>query len=170
MWCVPISLQCLAIPYMKVRHVCNRTFPRCFAHLCFGLGRGPITTPRPAMALTDRKHLNLTKQKLLPPAPVCMCVCVSPDCPGVTSEGLQHLGKLRSLKHLQLQRMNAMVINGQGGNDPWGWIKKPCDFLSSLYISGELQRHTHCRYQHCMNRANGRRHMAGIHVNTCLTT
>ena len=32
------------------------------AHLCFGLGRGPITPSGPAMALTDRKDLNLTKK------------------------------------------------------------------------------------------------------------
>ena len=35
------------------------TFSRWFAHLCFGLGRGPITPPGPAMALTDQNDLNL---------------------------------------------------------------------------------------------------------------
>ena len=36
-----------------------------FAHVCFGLGRGPITPPGPAMIITDRKDLNSTKKKKL---------------------------------------------------------------------------------------------------------
>ena len=36
-------------------------FHQWFAHLCFGLGRGPITPPGPAMALMDRKGLNSNK-------------------------------------------------------------------------------------------------------------
>ena len=36
---------------------------RWFAHSGFGLGRGPITPPGPAMALTGRKDLNSTKPK-----------------------------------------------------------------------------------------------------------
>ena len=36
-------------------------FHRWFAHLCFGLGRGPTTPPGPAMVLMDRKDVNLNK-------------------------------------------------------------------------------------------------------------
>ena len=34
-----------------------------FAHLCFGLGRGPITPPDPAMVLMDRRDLNSKTKK-----------------------------------------------------------------------------------------------------------
>ena len=33
-------------------------FHQWFAHPCFGLGRGPITHPGPAMILMDRRNLN----------------------------------------------------------------------------------------------------------------
>ena len=33
-------------------------FSWCFAHICFDFGRGPITSPGPAMVLMDRKDLN----------------------------------------------------------------------------------------------------------------
>ena len=79
-----------------------------------------------------------------------MCVFVSPDCPGVTPEGLRHLGNLRSLKHLQLQRMNVIVLNGHCDQEPWEWTRN-LSSLSMLYISGELQWHTHL---HCINRTN----------------
>ena len=36
---------------------------RWFAHLCFDLGRGPITPPGPAMVRTDRNDLNSNKTK-----------------------------------------------------------------------------------------------------------
>ena len=38
---------------------------RCFAHLYFGLGRGPIIPPGPAMGLMDRKDLNSNKNKTI---------------------------------------------------------------------------------------------------------
>ena len=39
-------------------------FHRWFAHLCFGLGRGQIIPPSPALFRTDRKDLNSNKTKL----------------------------------------------------------------------------------------------------------
>ena len=76
-------------------------------------------------------------------APVCMCVCVFLDCPGVTSKGLWDLTEFASLANLQLQRMSAIAINGQGHSDPWGWIKDLRYQFKRLYISGEIQRLTH---------------------------
>ena len=37
------------------------TFSGWFAHLCFGLGRGPIIPPGPEMVVIDRKDLNKKK-------------------------------------------------------------------------------------------------------------
>ena len=40
----------------------SATFWEWLAHLCFGLGRGSISFPGPAMALTGRLDLNSTKK------------------------------------------------------------------------------------------------------------
>ena len=62
-----ISIYALADLYGRVRWrdqgdknigLFDYFFSGWFAHLCFGLGRGLITPPDPAMALTDRKDLN----------------------------------------------------------------------------------------------------------------
>ena len=73
-------------------------------------------------------------------APVFMCVCVFPDCPGVTSAGLQHLEYLVGLKILILRGFLVSFISGQDGQkDPGGWIRGLPDSLQKLDVIGELR-------------------------------
>ena len=46
---------------MLVKGLLLAAFSWWFVHLGFGLGRGPITPPGPAMVLMDRKELNSKK-------------------------------------------------------------------------------------------------------------
>ena len=57
----------LALPSPNILGLFWLLCSRWFAHLCFGLGRGPITSPGPAMVRTDRKDLNSNRTKKYPP-------------------------------------------------------------------------------------------------------
>ena len=72
-------------------------------------------------------------------APVCMCVCVSPDCPGVTSAGLRHIRYLASLRILTLHGIRASVISERGGS----WIRRLPSALQDFSVTGELRWHLH---------------------------
>ena len=68
-----------------------------------------------------------------------MCVCMFPDSPDLTFEGLRHIGNFTTLVHLQLQRIDPFIRSGQGSQNPWELSYS----LRWLYVSGELQVHTH---------------------------
>ena len=74
-------------------------------------------------------------------APVCMCVCVFPDCSELDEMDLLYINKFIHLKTLSLHRLDARLFNLQETDwDPKLWtggLPKP---LMVLYISGELQR------------------------------
>ena len=73
-----------------------------------------------------------------------MCVCMLPDCPGVTQDGMLHLKHLTRLKVLTLDGVPGSVINGQEGQkDSVAWIRKLPGQLEELFITGELRRHRH---------------------------
>ena len=67
-WLFPSS------PTLNISRPIWLLFSRWFAHLCFGLGRGPMTPPDPATVLMDRKDLNSNKTKLwIDPGSLNMC-------------------------------------------------------------------------------------------------
>ena len=73
-----------------------------------------------------------------------ICVCMFPDCSGITSIGLGHLSNLINMLTLNLYGVNDSLIYGQAGQrDPLGWIKGMSGSLISLYIFGELPWHGH---------------------------
>ena len=78
-----------------------------------------------------------------------MCVCVFPDCLGVTSIGLWHLSNLTKMHTLTLRKVPDSLIYGQAGQkDPLGWIQGVSGSLISLYIYGELLWHGHTVSEH----------------------
>ena len=56
-WWVPLEAFC------REYSACSATFPRVGCPPYFGLGRGPITPPGPAMLRANRKDLNSNKTK-----------------------------------------------------------------------------------------------------------
>ena len=75
---------------------------------------------------------------------VCMCLCVFPDCSGLTFVGLLHFGNLSSIENMTLEGVNASIINGEDGQkDPGSWIRGLSSSMKELTISGELRRHLH---------------------------
>ena len=79
-----------------------------------------------------------------------MCVCVFPDCSGVTVKDLLYLGNLRSLETLILHKMNVsffgqflLNVNVQvAEQDPVVRIRDLSQSLIKLLNTGELVAHT----------------------------
>ena len=87
-----------------------------------------------------------------------MCVCVFPDCPGVTENGLQHINDLAELRYLTLRDMpndwlTAAVLKTMHGC-PKLWLltlgkrydREGENIPAAAAVAGSVRLHTQTAY------------------------